>query len=147
LENVYWAGFLDGDGSIQISKATTSKTHKAPQYWLYVRLFSSCKEVLMEAQKIFGGTLAVDVRSNSRKKPVWRLELHGDKAYSFLVKVYPHLRVKKDRAEIAIRFWSGRKKYNNQPHFNGETLPEEELKFREECYVRLRELNKKGATV
>lgn len=95
----YIAGFFDGEGYI------TSSSPRYPR--LLIGIENTDLRILEDiAAELGGGVKRRSPRSN--EKPVWRTRwewhLCGRKAADVLKVLLPHLRVKREQAEIAMRF-------------------------------------------
>lgn len=96
----YFAGILDGEGSISIGKARWRKNgleYRYCQVQLYVRMQNRTPLDLF-AQR-FGGT----VRQNPH---TYTLSWSTHKAGEVLRALLPHLQVKRPQAELALQFLS-----------------------------------------
>lgn len=127
----YIAGFFDGEGYIQIAKAK-DKSHRGPRYFLHTSICNTYKTVLDECQTVTGGVVRYYKNSFSRSNGCgyhYRLDMTQTIAYSFLKSVLPYLVVKKEQAEIAIRF-----KESLRPHGSRKPRTDEELAFQDKCY-------------
>lgn len=100
---VWLAGYLDGDGSISMTKVSTSRFRKP------VVSFSSCdREIIAFLREEFGGVVVTKTPKNPNGRPVQDWRLTGiDRVQTLLRRVYPYLRchVKKERARILLEEW------------------------------------------
>ena len=103
-ELIYLAGFFDGEGNIDIFHAVPNDNGRREQYGLSVKCGQ--KDVAALAPLLeFGGSLYSRSGSfNPTPDSYKQWHIHGKKASSFLEAILPYLRLKKDEAEIAIRF-------------------------------------------
>lgn len=104
-EKAYIAGFLDGEGYIGIS-VHRRKDWKRPYYTTQINIYNTDIFVLQSMVENAGvGTIYLGHR---KERPhhkviyVWRTT--GIKAIELLKELLPYLRVKKEQAELAIRF-------------------------------------------
>jgi hypothetical protein len=131
LEKSYWAGFIDGEGSIMITK-TFSKDgfHKNPTYQLQIAVATTNKKTMQKLQSFANGGWLTErrfKRINQRNAYYWGLK--GDKAMNFLKIILPYLKLKKKQAIVGIEF----QKNKNQPNkFGGRirALNKKELAYR-----------------
>jgi len=103
----YWAGIVDGEGTIVIRKTKPYGKQKAPLYRLTVRITNTYYPLLEQARNQFGGGCIVlhkDDRPN--RKPVYSWHIESRKAYTFLRKIYRYLIIKSHQASLAIAFQS-----------------------------------------
>lgn len=89
----YFAGFIDGEGCIFISKAhnlvlTATNTHKG---------------VIDKFLNVIGGSVKIRPQ-RQRQREVFRWQVNGQRALMFLEKIFPYLVVKKQEAELAMNF-------------------------------------------
>ena len=96
----YIAGFFDGEGSIVI----TSRGHGRLD--LDVVVVNTDRDVVEMIRATFGtGNIYRRSRAGSLgKKPAFVLQWAGKRAEEVLRLLYPYLRIKKGKAEIALRF-------------------------------------------
>ncbi len=97
-EYAYLSGIFDTRGFIKID---TPKYKDIPSLYAWV---TSKSFSLMEFLQKYGAK--VSRRSDGQYKAKWK----EGSAYFLLKKVYPHLRVKKDQAEVGIEFYDEKKK-------------------------------------
>jgi hypothetical protein len=91
----YMAGFFDGEGHISIAKRASGTGS------LTVQVCNTNAEVLEGFRSVYGGAVN-DVTRNH--KPTWKWTVCSSAASDFLRDVLPYLIVKREQAEIAIRF-------------------------------------------
>jgi len=129
----YIAGLFDGEGSMTIYKGPVSPSGTAavsPTYTLIVGISNNDNCPLLDIQGEFGGSI---VKYN--KCYQWRVT--GNIALAFLREIVPYLRIRKERAELAINFQANRNHGSN----GGKPLPSEVLDYYEHFYMELRRLN------
>jgi len=105
--HAYVAGFFDGEGSVGLSIAYTKPF--SPEYRLRAELSQRIeyRDVLDDVQREFGGR--VKVRFQSRKSErwsdvaLWSL-IRRSEVETFLTALLPYLRVKRERAEVALAY-------------------------------------------
>lgn len=141
----YIAGFFDGEGNINIYKVdtknnTTVQRRITPKFELTVSLYNTDKDVMDWLYSIFGGYFQIRNRYNNKNhKKIWKesycVRLSSNKAIEFLEIIHPYLKVKKQQAEIAIKFQQVKKDKKNR----FAKVTEEQLEFFEKSYLQLRE--------
>lgn len=142
-ENSYWAGFFDGEGSIMITKnIVNDKTHKSPIYQLQIGVATTNKQI-MEKLRNFSGfrNLIVERRfkkPNQRNAYYWGLK--GDRAVTFLKRILPFLKLKREQAIVGIEFQE-KKVRPNELGGKLRALNQEELNYRELMRNKIRQLN------
>lgn len=109
-EKAYFAGYLDGDGTINfgVSKNKKSRTGYALHY--DISLVSKNGDFIRKLQNIIGGKINSYIYEDSRrKKEVHRLGFRNQASgLSFLKAIFPYLILKKRQAELMIRFFEER---------------------------------------
>ena len=107
-EKAYLAGFFDGDGCVNIG-TRQGKSHATVSYYLQV-VFSQCDRPFLERWSIKVGMGSVYENAPLRHptikqtKTLWHWRLMDRQAEAMLRMMLPYLDIKKDQAEIAIRF-------------------------------------------
>ncbi len=97
----YIAGFLDGEGAVGLYRCNTRKRFS---YRLEVQLMQVDKRPLDLVKKHYGGSLSVRRHDNPKWQDCWHWMSADKTAERLLRDIYPYLIVKKERAEIALRF-------------------------------------------
>ena len=151
--NLAWAaGIIDADGSIYISKTKASQKRVTPRYIANLYVGNTSEYMVNELQRIFGGSKSLDTRKDlPNSKPFWHWNL-GPKATCLVLKqIVPFLRVKQDRAKIAIDFYKSCQKYRvkiirkkDGTAKGTRQISDIELKKRESFYQKMKILNKQG---
>ena len=142
IETSYWAGFIDGEGSIMITKFFSNDGfHKNPTYQLQIGVATTNKKN-MEKLSLFAKSGSITERRfkrpNQRNAYYWGLK--GDKAMLFIKRILPFLKLKKEQALVGIEF----QEKKNQPNkFGGSLRPlnQEELNYRESMREKIQKLN------
>jgi len=143
--NAYFAGLIDGDGSIYIYKTTPKK--KNGKVYKYLGVSISIQEhdmsVLVEGQKKWGGNLSTFNGRGLGKKRVarWALPLSGTEA--FLVDIFPYLRIKRKQAELAIKFCKIKR---NKGRIVNNHLSDKQLSLRDDIEIKMRSLNARNVS-
>ena len=153
----YVAGIMDADGCFLIirhrRKTKNRESERAKRFPKSVRMWSwdyqpSVKIAMteLEAIELIHGELnsgkyhlegTRPKRPNS--KPIYQwYERRKDRTAAFLEKVIPYLRVKRKRAEFLLEFSYHLMNCKN-PGYRGVSM--EELDYREESYIKMREFN------
>lgn len=132
----YAAGFFDADGSVSIDPR---------ERVLRVDISNTHRGVLEQFHHQFGGFISTFNQREQHHKPVHHWRMKCGPAEEFLRLIAPHVVVKKDRVELALRVreMGGRR---TGPWPGGE-LPPDEAEFRakqERLIDDLRRLNQRG---
>ncbi len=129
----YTAGFIDGEGSIQIRNKKNRHQHS-----VRMEVKNTNLDVLMYLKNLFGGSIQCRIYQNKNHKQAYSWTLSNLSAVNFLKSILPFLRIKKSQAELAIEFQStvigrGRRK-----------IPENIFKIRDDMFLQMKELNRRG---
>lgn len=138
----YLAGLMDGEGCVGIRRVQTKATYGRPCYCLVIQLAMTYQPVIEILCEEFGGVIYIDHwYVHLKHKPSYKWTVYGRKAAAILAKMLPTLIVKREQAELALRFQA-----NMHEKFNGYPvkLTDAEMAFRQECYEQMRRLNKRG---
>lgn len=134
LDRRYVAGFLDGEGCIQL----------CGKYRVKVRLTiaNTNKEIIQRLFDEFGGSIREyddtrQYKSGRFRKPVYYWSLYCTKAEKLLRECYPYLIVKRGQAQAVFLA-------KESLHQSYRTVPAEEAVRREKLHVSISELNRKG---
>lgn len=140
----YLAGFIDGEGSLMITKSRSRKSRNV-QYRARMSLSNTDREILEQISEQYGGTIHKLPRGNPRWKPGYMLVWTEGLISSLLGAVGPHLRLKRKQSAIQLKFLCHKK---NTPHnFDGRSAtrhPPEVVQFREDLHRRMKGLNARG---
>ena len=105
----YLAGFFDGEGCVQIQ----GKQGIGRTYQLTIEIVNTYEPVIRWIGEIAGGSVEhihrkVDIRptisGTHRRAILWRWRASSEHAASVLRAMLPYLKVKRDEAELGIRF-------------------------------------------
>lgn len=95
----YLAGVIDSDGYISISQST----HESGLYFgAAVGIAGTRPQPHELAASIWGGRIHRYVPKNSRHRAQFQWSRHGDRALAIIEQIRPHLRVKREQADLAI---------------------------------------------
>lgn len=134
----YAAGLFDGEGHITTLKSKLSDRVNFT-YSVTIGITNTHKQTVDYIKSIFGGTVHCNVRSALSIKPVWVWIATSRNAYTILKSMYPYLRIKKERASVAIKL---QERINAWP--NNKRMNRRELAARERARVKIRALNGRG---
>jgi hypothetical protein len=126
----YFAGIVDGEGSIAITLA-----NRRENYTLYLRIGNTDKNLIIQLQKKFGGTSYIQKAGKSTWKHAYILSWFGPVAQDRIRMVLPFLIVKREQALNALAF----------PFIGYKWRSDEVLKEKQKtCYLIIKRLNKRG---
>ncbi len=129
--NAYYAGLVDGEGHIGIYGNSPYETHRYNK--VSVRISMSTKTAIEEGQRFWGGWI-----SERKNRKSWEWSIQSFYAVKFLKDILPHLREKKDQAEIVIEFYRLQKRRVRQVI---QKIPTEELEYRNSLIKKLKSLH------
>lgn len=102
IDLAYVAGFFDGEGCIVIS---FNLIHNCISHKLCVdigQIGNAGKEILSSFYNNFKGKVKLVKRGY--KRPYYRWGVESRQAYNFLKQIYPYVKLKKERIQLAIEF-------------------------------------------
>lgn len=140
----YAAGIIDGEGCINISMCDYSRRgqHLRQNYCVRVAVLTTDAVICPWLKETFGGAMReyTDKRYGTKaaKGTLRRWSLSMSMTAGFLQAILPYLKLKRERAEVALQFCTLlRGPGGNKP------LPEENMQERRRYYERMKELNAK----
>jgi len=157
-QKAYWAGMLDGEGSIIISKAGNKNPKWHPSHFLRVMIGQSNKEFVTLAQKEFEcGSITERIMkervingvTTTKRSVIWYWHTTTNNAEKVLKLLLPHLKLKKKQAEIALEFQQYKRKTTPRGRVeNGKyaSLTDEAFKTREAFKQQISALNNNSST-
>lgn len=136
------AGILDGEGCI-----TIGKVRGRTAYQLTVRIAMANNYIGRLFQLSFGGAVWGRKPRSERERPQLWWAVYSDTAIDCLKALLPYLHLKRDEAELAIKFWAI-KRHTGQPkgHHGNTIKTEEEMAVEEACYLLMHNLKDKTKT-
>lgn len=97
----YTAGLFDGEGYIDIYKATLSKASKNPSLYLRVVISQKDGSIMNWLEDNFGGYVRKEQRGETY---IYRWVIQSKSAVRFLNLIYPFIQIKKEQVELALQF-------------------------------------------
>lgn len=129
LINPYFAGFFDGEGSVQISKA--KQNAKGFSYNPRVATFNTSRNILIIMMQKYGGWISTYRSRKKGHKPLNTCVITKSALIeTFLLKMLPYLTIKRERANLLLQFLRMRRK--------------QDPSTRERLYRELKKLNFRG---
>jgi len=96
---VWFAALVDGEGSITLHH----RVHNGrPMYGTGFSISNTCKPLLDEAHRLFGGSLNGPYKYSGHQKPYWELDYGPSKVLEVLPKILPYLIAKKPVGELVL---------------------------------------------
>lgn len=137
----YGAGLFDGEGYVDIYKATQSKASKSPSFLLRVIITQKDGMIMNWLQGNFGGYVRKEPRNENY---IYRWSITSKSAFRFLNLIYPFLQIKKEQVKIALQFEGLKGKYLDtlKGHQGFRKLSSEETQERTELRDKLKKLKK-----
>lgn len=124
-ERAYAAGFFDGEGWISISRSLDNwPGHVTPRYSFTIGVAQNNVEPLLWLQQIWGGRLY------TAEGRIPTLQLSKTEGVRFLRHVLPYLKVKREKALLALEFAAIIKPSGNKPPTTEERLLREDYRAR-----------------
>jgi hypothetical protein len=139
----YLAGFVDGEGSIAITKRGGSSKWRTSPYSLSLTVAQINPEPLYLLKQVFGGSLNRYDHRKANHRLYYSWSVSSRQAAKTIKVLYPYLLVKKDEAEVALSFASTMG--NNERDITGafRKIPSEIIELRESMYYHLQDLKKR----
>jgi len=135
LEAAYWAGMLDGEGSICVARATMADQNR-PQFRLVLSVANTNFEVLHALMEMVGvGGISRKMNHSAKWKDSGQLVINSEGAAYCIAQVAPYLIIKSEQAALALKFIELKRAWSRQ----NDNWPEQQ-----ECYRRMRALNARG---
>lgn len=131
----YFAGIIDGEGSISLIKR--NKRTKSNTFTLTVIVGNTNEWLIQQLKFSFGGGVYL-IEGGGNNKDSWQWKICARKALIFLESVYPYLKIKKPQARIAITF----QKHKKRSGIKG--CSTQYLDFEGELREAITRLNKRG---
>jgi hypothetical protein len=138
----YTAGITDGEGYIGIRKGKPKPNRKNFSYDLTVAIAMTDKNIIEWIYDNFGGGSCFSKLRNPQHKSIYRWAIWNNEAEIFLRKIQPFVRVKSKQIEVGLLLCKSIKEGRNLEHKKG--VPLEMLCLRENLYLQMRQLNKRG---
>ncbi|MDE2232911.1 MAG: hypothetical protein KGJ90_02150 [Patescibacteria group bacterium] len=141
LKSAYAAGIFDGEGYVDIYKATQSKASKNPSFMLRVVISQKDGKVMNWLQKNFGGYVH---RYRRNSNYIYRWDIRSQAAFNFLTQILPFSLIKKAQIQLALDFEEKKGKYlETLKGFRGfRTLTQDEIYWRLKTKEHLKRLKK-----
>ncbi len=103
----YWAGFFDGEGCVTITRSAI-KGLKRPRRSMKVYVVQANRWVVDALRFQFGGSVSPLWKAKPHYRQSWCWCINANQAQQFLELIIPYLVLKRNEAELAIRFQKNR---------------------------------------
>jgi len=140
LTSAYLAGIIDGEGSIDFQKTKEPQCVAGYHYNPRLRVGMIDREFIEWLKNSFGGGIYHRI-GNGRNKDSYCWNVSGKIMKEIIRCVYPYLRIKKEHANIMIKFWKTKKYIPMNDH--KELSPEMRIE-RDNLFRQLKLLQIKG---
>ena len=138
----YAAGLFDGEGSIDIYKASTSKNSKSISLMLRVIITQKDGKIMHWLKDNFGGHVQMNKRPDNNW--IYHWDIRSKAAETFINAILPFVKIKQSQLLLAIEFQSKKSGYlttlKGKQKFR--KLTEEELNERLEIKEKIKKLKK-----
>lgn len=139
----YVGGIMDGEGSISICKTHRNRSsNKNPSYNVRISVSMCDKEIPWLLFQTFGGSFQERQRKNEKYKPSYDWIISNKNSIYFLETIFPYIKInrKLETAKLCLEFQT----HISDKNIKGKRLSDEELNYRENCYVQSKQLNHRG---
>jgi len=136
MENQYFAGLFDGEGSVGVYRKHRGKYIR---HDLHISLKMTDIAPIRLLKSHFGGSISVPKVSGNRK-PCYVWQVSAEKAASFLEKIYRFLIVKQGGAVLGIQFYRNLVSDSNKL----KTLSTEMMEARDTIANEFKKINRRG---
>lgn len=140
----YLAGFMDGEGSIMITKLSPRESSRA-YYRARIDLANTDWRALEEIRDQYGGILVAGPRQRDTWKTAYHLVWTDGRVARLLARLRPYLRLKRKQADLVLEFINHVKDTVQTkegrffaPH------PKRVVEFRDTLYRKMKGLNMRG---
>lgn len=130
-----------------IHKAPPRGRGKSPSYRLILSIPNTNRPVLEFVKDNFGGRVRGPFIRALKWRPSYRWEIEGQGAVSFLKIIRPYIKTKNPQSDLAVKFFEHCSKNTVRSLGKGhgsEPITESEIQVREEMYLEMKRLNKRG---
>ena len=138
----YIAGLIDADGCIQIKRSSV-RNNVNREYSLTVLVNQVDGQAIDFLYGVFGGSVFMCVQNGLGCLPVCRWQIRGKQARKMLKKILPFLKIKRNQAELGIRFQNHVDRYV-KPRIGGRytATSEREMSWRDKRYQEMRDMKR-----
>jgi hypothetical protein len=136
-KTVWFAALVDSEAAITLNcRLRNNRT----EYSTGFSISNTCKLLLVEAQRLFGGSLNGPYKYSEHQKPYWQLDFSPSKVLEVIPIILPYLIAKKHVAELVLEAQHILRARRN----SGLPRPEDVSLRLGELYSQVRRLNKRG---
>lgn len=147
LTAAYLAGLIDGEAWIGLYKRKRKETN---WYGYELTIANTDKGIIDWLKESFGGYIRIVEPKGNRKRQYWWILYNRKQVVRVLKKVKPYLKIKKEQAEILMKFldtydnprWQYKR--DKMGRIKSKVHPKELMELRDKLHTRIRKLNKAG---
>jgi len=141
----YAAGFIDGEGTIRVSKTRRLRPGRSYEYFLQLSAGNRDPRPLEKLQRLFGGYFSHRHETRPNRAPhFYQWSCLCRQAASAIESLQGFLVVKSEHAQLALEFQARCASQRLTGQARNRPLSPEEIALREDYYWRSRTLNLKG---
>lgn len=137
----YFAGIMDGEGSISIRRAKSQAKNHEYQYRAYLQIGMTSREVLDWVKENIGGSYSKGTNDSVIAKAAYNWTMNPIDGAKVLEQILPYLVLKKRQALVFIEY---AKTVSLRGSYGKKGLPTEINEERERLYQIMHKLNLKG---
>jgi len=147
----YWAGFFDGEGTIGVWSSAPKKNYNYNRLLIIIRAVSTDEFILKEFVSEMSNDKVCKVKKTKSRgdnqRDYFQVSWGSKKGIDILKKLLPYLRIKKERAKLAIALHNLilQQKVNKDIGKRGfQSLTQSQLSERQEYVAKIKKLNLRG---
>lgn len=133
VNRAYFAGIVDGEGSIGIELLSPCKGRKKDYYVCRLTVINTDEQLMKDLVLTFKGSYDQRKLIEGRK-PCFRWHVFGKNLKNALQELYPFLRMKQQQARLVLKYIDTKGK-------TGWLVSDETLAIRKELWLQCKELN------
>lgn len=131
------AAYVDGEGCFSIIRVK-AKNGVPDAFGFQLSVSNTSLKLMDWLEATFGGSVYPKNASRKEHKPGYQWQVNGYNAYKLIANFKGYLIIKLDQAEIALKFLHKTQRLYRNPR------PIWSITLQNECYQKMRELNKTG---
>lgn len=139
IDLAYVAGIIDGEGTIGFRKEKLASGNLC--YRMRVSVRHTNEWLIRWLCFAFGGSIVKRKASKAVHKDTWQWCIQANQAAKFLRFIYPYLRLKRNQADVALKFQANKRRFFT---YRWKPKPTKELAVEEAQAILMRKLNMRG---
>lgn len=143
-QKAYLAGIIDGEGCIRICKQRPRAINRdySTIYFLRIEVRMVDREAIDFLKSVFGGGVYVYKNHKSSKPVIFDWIVSHRNAVKIIKDIYPYLRVKKNQADLALKFSETIGKVGRNKNGTSKKLTNRILSIREHLFEEMKKAKK-----